>query len=91
MIRFFLVLIGTILAVGLFYRLTIASIPGAVVTSWWRTPTRNREVGGVSASLHLLGLAWDVIPPTTHNAESLRALGLHVIDEGTHLHAQFLF
>lgn len=63
---------------------------GMTVTSWWRSPWKNREVGGVTNSLHMLGLAWDVVPPTLNNISRLRALGLKVIDEGDHLHVQIL-
>lgn len=77
----------SVLMLGLIYRLVIAS-KGMTVTSWWRTPWHNAEVGGVKASLHMLGLAWDVIPVTDENANALRSLGLKVIDESDHLHAQ---
>lgn len=89
MLRFALVFVGTVLAIGLVYRIVLALVPGVIVTSWWRTPGHNADIGGVPNSLHLLGLAWDVVPASQDNAAKLRALGLHVIDEGNHLHAQF--
>lgn len=63
---------------------------GMTITSWWRSPWRNREVGGVANSLHMIGLAWDVIPATKENKTKLAGLGLRVIDEGDHLHAQLI-
>lgn len=82
-------IIGFILALGLFYYIEIRR-NGMIVTSWWRTPMKNREVGGVSNSLHLLGLAWDVVPVSGHNKILLERMGLRVINETDHLHAQLL-
>jgi uncharacterized protein YcbK (DUF882 family) len=76
-----------VVTLGVIYRLLIAS-EGMQVTSWWRSFWHNAEIGGVKASLHQIGLAWDVIPVTDGNAEKLSAMGLHVINEGDHLHAQ---
>jgi uncharacterized protein YcbK (DUF882 family) len=63
---------------------------GMNVTSWWRSPWHNREVGGVANSLHMIGLAWDIAPASPENYRRLRAMGLKVIDEGDHLHAQLM-
>jgi uncharacterized protein YcbK (DUF882 family) len=35
---------------------------GLQVTSWYRTPWKNSEVGGKWYSLHQIGWAYDVIP-----------------------------
>jgi len=37
--------------------------PAITLTSWYRTPERNREVGGVPNSLHVQGLAIDLFKP----------------------------
>jgi len=71
---------------GIYYFLIVSQ--GMTVTSWWRSFWKNVAVGGVENSLHMVGLAWDVIPPTGENALRLRAMGLTVIDEKDHLHAQ---
>ena len=76
-----------ILLLGVIYRLLIAN-EGMAVTSWWRSFWHNAEVGGVKASLHQIGLAWDVVPVSNENIAKLNAMGLTVIDEGDHLHAQ---
>ena len=86
----FLVALMAWVAVGLLYRLYIQYGLGLTVTSWWRSPWRNEEVGGVYNSLHMAGLAWDVVPVTQENADKLRGIGLRVIDERDHLHAQIL-
>jgi uncharacterized protein YcbK (DUF882 family) len=63
---------------------------GMTITSWWRSYQKNIDVGGAGNSLHMIGLAWDVVPVTDENAEILRSAGLKVINEGDHLHAQII-
>lgn len=65
---------------------------GGSVTSWVRSPARNKKVGGDDRSLHLYGLAVDVI--FDDEAGKLAALvyakraGLSTLDEGDHVHLQ---
>ncbi len=72
----------------------LLAAPGqARVTSWLRTVTHNRAVGGAPESQHLIGTAVDVVPlaPTTwpEIAAALRGVGFaYVVDEGDHVHAQ---
>lgn len=82
---FFVALIAFI-SVGAIFRFAI-SLRGMQVTSWWRTPWKNAAVGGARNSLHMVGLAWDVVPVTADNEQKLRDMGLRVINEGDHLHA----
>ena len=77
----------TVLMIGVTYRLIIY-LHGMTVTSWWRSFWHNDDVGGVKSSLHQLGLAWDIVPVTQENIDTLSALGLTVINERDHLHAQ---
>lgn len=62
------------------------------VTSWWRTPRHNAEVGGKINSLHLEGLGVDcVLEPGRSKYVFLRdaqILGLHGLVEGDHVHVQ---
>lgn len=62
------------------------------VTSWFRTEMRNREKGGAAESLHLAGLAVDIVLDTPTYKEFLlkraRRYGLVAIDEGDHVHLQ---
>lgn len=83
----FFVVVLAFFALGIIYRYIIA-LQGMTITSWWRSAEKNAAVGGVYNSLHLVGLAWDVIPVTQENENRLRSLGLKVINEGDHLHAQ---
>lgn len=69
--------------------------PGAKITSEYRTPVHNTEVGGVSDSMHtrLGGEAIDFVPPKgmtkAHFEAELAKRGLpstELLDEGTHIH-----
>jgi len=86
-LRVGLFVIALVVIVGVIYRLIIAYY-GMSVTSWWRSFWHNAEVGGKATSFHQLGLAWDVLPVTDENENILKNLGLTVVNEGTHLHAQ---
>ena len=62
------------------------------VTSWIRTQEHNIAVKGVWNSLHLCGLAVDVILDNRKEIEVFskrcERFGLRVLNEGTHLHVQ---
>lgn len=62
---------------------------GFALTSWWRGPARNAEVGGDPLSGHLMGLAADFSPPPGPPFEAVaRALGLHVVTKPRVTHVQ---
>ena len=63
------------------------------VTSWIRTEARNAFVGGKKKSLHLEGLAVDVVCELLEDdpdkrAKLARGFGLQLIVEGNHDHLQ---
>lgn len=62
------------------------------VSSWLRTPTHNAAVGGHPESLHLAGLAADLVPDNHGTIETLashaKACGLHYEVADDHLHVQ---
>ena len=62
------------------------------ITSWWRSPFRNFEVGGNPLSLHQVGLAWDVVPATAFTQAELIKTGLpfKIVPESDHIHVQFI-
>jgi len=77
-----------------FYWKAVAGVqgfPGIQVTSWFRTPEKNRIEGGRPESQHLFGLAWDVSAPAEqleHLVEHMRAAGLTAVRERRHVHVQ---
>jgi hypothetical protein len=87
-ISLFLVLI----LVGSFYYWRFSRIPGVTVTSWWRWPFHNAEVGGQAFSLHQIGLAWDLVPGDAVTQAEVIKTGLpaRLVPEGDHLHVQFI-
>jgi len=69
----------------------LSLFPEAEVTSWWRSPTDNRRVGGNPKSQHLLGFAFDsVLPPHLVEAfvTTARRIGFTAVDEFDHVHLQ---
>lgn len=68
-----------------------AGHPQVQISSYVRTPARNAAVGGSRFSQHLLGLAIDFVGNTSHPfPRELRRQGLVAVDEGDHLHVQYL-
>jgi hypothetical protein len=68
------------------------------VTSTYRSPTHNREVGGVPNSYHLLGRAIDIARGPGVNHAMIRAAYqragytlVEALDEGDHSHFAFSF
>jgi len=72
--------------------IAVVRVSGPVTpTSWFRTPAENAAVGGVPNSLHLLGLAIDVVgdPGVLGRVASIwRAIGLQAKVESDHLHLE---
>lgn len=65
-------------------------VPGGRVTSWWRSPSHNKAVGGLPNSRHLWGWAFDVVPVTASNVRALRGFFPVVVNEGDHIHVQLV-
>lgn len=49
-------------------------IGGFQVTSWLRTPEHNKAIGGAPKSMHLTGLATDIIPTHMSVEEARKAI-----------------
>lgn len=60
------------------------------VTSWFRTEARNALVGGLPKSMHLKGLAIDIVLDPNVSLKDFKAdadmLGLYVYNSGDCLH-----
>ena len=62
------------------------------ITSWWRSPAYNVQVGGAARSQHQLGLAVDVAYQSAQDADAAVrqgfGAGLVAVNEGDHVHFQ---
>lgn len=63
---------------------------GLQVTSWYRTPWKNYEIGGKWFSLHQIGWAYDVIPVNVLLQSVLRFWPFKYVVESDHIHLQIL-
>lgn len=61
-------------------------LPGATVTSWIRSPSKNKQVGGAKRSAHLLGWGVDFIPVTASLEGIARRIFPFVLNEQDHIH-----
>jgi len=72
--------------------MAICGAYGGSITSSWRSAAHNTAVGGNPQSLHLVGLAADIVFDTTAGKAQAIALaqrmGWGVLDEGDHVHVQ---
>jgi hypothetical protein len=66
-----------------------------IITSWFRSPGHNQEVGGNPDSQHLVGLALDIIPgkpslgfAINEAAARFTEAGFVTVPAPTHLHIQ---
>ncbi len=71
-----------------------SGLPGERVTSTYRSPGKNRAVGGVQNSFHLSGRARDSVPPPGmsmgeyHRRLKAANPNMDVINEGDHVHIE---
>lgn len=87
-----IVALVSLFGIGLFYRIMLAWY-GFSITSWWRLPGHNTDVGGKTFSLHQIGWAFDVVPDNGTQLDMLYDLPIgfkKVVPEGTHIHCQIL-
>ena len=87
--RVILFAILLILGVGLAGR-AMLYYQGLTVTSWWRTPWRNYEIGGKWLSLHQIGWAYDVTPVNSILQRVLKIWPFKFVVESDHIHLQIL-
>lgn len=79
-------ILGLVFVVALYYRWRLKN-SGVRVTSWFRSPWKNAEVGGAGFSQHLIGWAFDVTPVNSAVHDKLREIGFGtVLRESDHIH-----
>ena len=67
----------------------IASLFGVRITSFYRTPEHNAEVGGVANSKHQFLQALDIGSETpTWFLKLIETMGFKLLDEQTHFHIE---
>lgn len=76
-----------VIIVGLAVTVRLLGASLGTVTSWWRNPLHNSEVGGLPGSAHLLGWAVDIVPVTPEIEAQARKTFPVVVNEGSHIHA----
>lgn len=85
-----LILSSLIILIIAFAARALLHYKGLTVTSWWRTPWKNYEVGGKWFSLHQIGWAFDVIPINKSLHEVRDIWPFKFVVESDHIHLQIL-
>jgi len=77
-----------VLLIALMFRWLLV-VYGLRVTSWFRSPWRNVELGGKTWSLHLIGWAADVVPVNLALQQLMKLLPFSkFVVESDHVHIQ---
>jgi len=85
-----MLIMAAMLAAQLIFRQRLIKA-GFTVTSWYRSPQKNKKIGGVFNSRHLVGLAFDVVPVDKGSGELFKDLGFSkAINEGDHWHLEII-
>jgi hypothetical protein len=84
-----------IIALGVIGAVIMAVFMRGSLTSWWRTPWHNKEIGGHIFSRHQVGLGYDLSPIYEEDRAKLETIASFwlfatVVDEGDHLHFQWV-
>lgn len=58
------------------------------VTSWFRSPWKNYEIGGKWFSLHQIGWAFDVVPQNKPLQQLMSVWPFKAVVESDHIHLQ---
>lgn len=88
-LSFFVIVFGILIAGALIVRGFASLVPGSI-TSWYRTPAHNAEIGGLEGSMHLIGWAVDFVPANADVENSARQYFPIVVNEVNHIHASLL-
>lgn len=91
MARVIIGILLSVLVIHFYFRRRIQALPGVRITSAFRNPWKNEEVGGVLNSRHQVGMAFDVVPATLTTIQALRRIGFKkILDEGDHIHVEII-
>lgn len=83
------VLIALALLIGVaFAARALLYLNGVQVTSWYRSPWKNYEIGGKWFSLHQIGWGFDVVPHNKPLQSLLRIWPFKAVVESDHIHLQ---
>jgi len=75
--------------IGFLRNLSQSLVQGQQITSWYRSPQFNRQIGGEPDSQHLFALAMDIAgPQLVFSMFQARRMGLVAVMERDHLHVQ---
>jgi hypothetical protein len=86
--KYFIWIISSIFLIGFIFFCILKYYFNFTITSWYRSPWKNENVGGLKTSWHLIGWAWDILPVNQDSINKITKLGLHYLNEENHIHIQ---